>query len=70
MPPGEWSEYEKLVIAELKRLNQSYEGLRENIEKLNLELTKLKIKAGIWGAIAGAIPGLSIAVLWLLTRLK
>jgi predicted RNase H-like nuclease (RuvC/YqgF family) len=37
-----WNEWSKHIIRELERLNANSEKLREDIQKTNLELTKLK----------------------------
>ena len=37
-----WNEWSKHIIRELERLNSSSEKLREDIQKTNLELAKLK----------------------------
>lgn len=69
-----WNEYEKLVLAELKRLGGNQNRMNCKLDgfmsQVQTELAVLKLKAGVWGAAAGAIPlliGLFIAILsgWL-----
>jgi len=58
MPPGEnnWNEWKKFILKELERLNSNYEGLNRKIEKLLIDTSTLKVKAGVWGFLAGLIP--------------
>jgi len=39
-----------------KSTHASTDAIRNEIMAINQELTKLKIKAGIWGLMGGAIP--------------
>ena len=79
-----WSEYRRLVLAELGRLNKAIEGLdnkidlreRENSDKTakrdrengekdavrDRDLLTLKLKASIWGGVAGAAGSTLVAV--------
>jgi hypothetical protein len=64
-----WGEWSKYVLKELERLNENYNSLSDKLDKLNVDLVTLKVKAGIWGAIAGSIPvviGLIISAIALL----
>lgn len=64
-----WSEWSKHVLAELKRLNNNYDELSKevNIFELNMvrDITALKIKCGLWGGLAGAIPA-AIAIAFMI----
>ena len=62
MPPGTngWDEWGKHVLAELERQNSLIEGVRISLNNLTTEVAMLKVKAGMWGFIAGVIPGLII----------
>ena len=51
-----WSEWSKYVLAELKRLDNSCACLEKDLQAANLEIAILKVKAGIWGVLGGAIP--------------
>ena len=83
MPPNDWSEWQNHVLAELKRLNKSYDSLgeshknevndlREEIHQFRkevaVELTKLKMKAGTWGLMGAAIPVGLVIIIELLIR--
>ncbi len=68
-----WPEYRRLVLAELVRLNTSMELLDAKFDKREIEHHKdmatiqadvlaLKIKAGMWGAVAGLIGSAVVSV--------
>ena len=63
---GSWDEWGRHVLAELQRANNSIEvmeGELSNFKKeTSLEILQLKMKAGIYGLLAGGIP-IAIAVL-------
>ena len=59
MPPGDddgWNEWREFVLDKLKVLEGQYQGLDHKMDKLIMDVAGLKVKAGIWGLIAGAIP--------------
>ena len=51
-----WSEYQKLVLSDLHDLKQSNKEARETMSRVGAEIAALKVKAGIWGGLAGLIP--------------
>ncbi len=68
-----WQEYRRLVLAELERLDVAIKNLDEKLDKrdkeqdakvsaINLELLTLKIKASVYGALAGAIFSALVAI--------
>lgn len=68
-----WQEYRRLVLAELERLDEAIKNLDEKLDKrdkeqdakvsaINLELLTLRIKASIYGALAGAIFSTLVAI--------
>lgn len=57
-----WSAYEKMVINRLDELEGDIRALDEKVTLLRIDVAQLKIKAGMWGAIAGMVPAL-VAVL-------
>ncbi len=61
-----WLEYRRLVLNELERLDEAIKNLDTKLDErdkaqdtkvsaINLELLTLKIKASVYGALAGAI---------------
>jgi len=63
-----WSEYEKLVMSTLERYQTWLENINLKLEQVNTEITKLKIKAGVWGALAGMIPVAITILIYLLMK--
>jgi len=59
-----WNEWSRHVLAELRRLNDWCERLTETQQKILTEIATLKVKAGVWGAIAGLIPVVITIVVW------
>ena len=52
----DWSEYQKLVLSELERLDKNVEALDLKVDKIQLEIGLLKYKSSLWGGLAGGIP--------------
>ena len=63
-----WNEYSRLVISELKRLSSWCKIIDEKLAQSNIEIAKLKVKAGFWGLLGGAIPVIIGIGVYLLTR--
>jgi hypothetical protein len=63
-----WTQWSKHVLLELERLSEAYEKLSTGfVECRNREIeeiTKLKMKASIWGLSAGAIPVVIAFGIW------
>jgi hypothetical protein len=53
-----WSEYEKLVLAELKRANDFQEKQIKINQGFRDDITKLKATSSFWGAIGGLVTGI------------
>lgn len=56
MPPNSWAEWSKFVLKELERLNSCYKDLDAKVGNIAVDIAMLKVKAGLWGLIGGAIP--------------
>ena len=61
-----WHENQNLVLDTLERNTRSIENLRDDMHAFRVEVTKdiatLKVKSGMWGAIAGIITAIPIAI--------
>lgn len=65
-----WSEYEKLVLSKLDEHGEKIKCVDKKVTDVRIEVAGLKVKAGIWGAIAGLIP-VSICIgFWILVLNK
>lgn len=69
-----WEKYQVHVLEELKRMNGGQEKLGDAIDAIKKEFTEfkinttkdvsaLKVKAGIWGGIAGLISAIGAVVI-------
>ena len=68
--PNGWNEWSRHVLAELERHNSLLMGLDEKLNAIRIELTTLKIKAGLWGMLAGAVPAIAVVIYEAATRIK
>lgn len=61
MPPqkengfGEWKNYIRLSIDELK---ETVKTMHNELTDIKVEIAMLKVKSGVWGALAGLIPAI------------
>jgi hypothetical protein len=51
-----WEQDQRLVLSEMKRNAETMEMIRVDMGNLKVEVAVLKIKSGLWGLTAGAIP--------------
>jgi hypothetical protein len=58
MTDNGWEQYQKLVLSELEKHGGRLEKMSEQMIKHGEELAQLKVKAGIWGAVSGAVVGI------------
>lgn len=63
-----WAEWSKFVLKELERLNSCYNHLDKKLDDVALEIATLKVKAGVWGLLGGAIPVVVGLALWFLQK--
>ena len=62
-----WNEYSKLVLAELVRADARLTAIEVGISNVRIDIARLQVKSGMWGAIAGLIPS-AIAVGYILLK--
>lgn len=71
MHPGDansWHEWSNHVLIELKRLDSSLQEVHNELHEISVEIAMLKVKAGLWGALAGLIPALIAAAMGFLGK--
>jgi len=58
MPPNSksWNEYRRFVVEKLDAHSINFDEVFKRLNKIEVELAQLKIRAGVWGLLAGAIP--------------
>lgn len=54
--------FQSLVIARLDSLDDRMEKLENTVVLARIDIATLKVKAGMWGALAGMVPGAIVAI--------
>lgn len=62
-PENGWKEWSKYVLKELERLSKAQKEMNDTLILIQRDIAGLQVKAGLWGAAAGAIP---VLVMWML----
>jgi hypothetical protein len=57
-----WVEHQQLVLSELKRQGKWLESLDRRLGDLRVEVAKLQVKSGLWGAVAGGVMTVIVIV--------
>lgn len=65
---GSWTRSEKYVMTELKRHSRNADKMLGLLVKIQVDIGQLKVKAGVWGAIAGIIPSITVLILWIANK--
>jgi hypothetical protein len=63
MAPDDWGSYEKMVLQELQDLKESHRETAREITATRIEVEKLKVKSGIWGAVSGLVASVGVALI-------
>ena len=53
------------VDALYRKMDEMKEGFYSNEMKITEEISALKVKSGVWGAIGGVIPVVAVLLVWL-----
>jgi hypothetical protein len=72
MPDDEgngWNTYQKLVMSELKRNREATAVLSAKVSQLCVDVSALKVKAGVWGVLGGMLTG-GVSLVWILLKGK
>ena len=67
--PNGWDEWAKFVLQTGERHETLLEDIRKEVTSVRIEVGMLKVKAGVWGAIAGAIPVVIALGIWAIKSL-
>jgi hypothetical protein len=63
-----WTEWSKYVLKELERLAKCFEDIDKKLDLYIVELTVIKVKAGLWGALSGSVATLIGILIWYFTK--
>ena len=53
---NDWSKVGYFYTKELRRIDIKTHDLDLELDKMQIEVAKLKVKSGIWGLVGGVIP--------------
>ena len=63
MSENGWHEYQRLVLAELTRLDEGMQKVQDDVTQIRLAVAVLRTKAVTWGALGGLITwGVSLVL--------
>lgn len=62
-----WDEYRRLVLSRLDCFERKMDRTRDEIVRLREDLAGLKVKAGMWGGLAGLVPVVLLLVGWIVS---
>ena len=65
-----WSKYEKMVIEKLDDHDTKFTHLENKLTQIQVDIATLKVKAGVWGGVAGLVPVVLGLVLFFVTKVQ
>lgn len=68
MERDDWASYQKLVLSDISKLDDSMNEVKKTISSIMVEIGMLKVKAGIWGIVGGIVSGIGAAVVSLVHK--
>jgi len=63
-----WSQYQKLVMDKLGEHDDKFNSLEDKLVRIQVDIATLKVKAGVWGGVAGLIPVVVAIVMFYATQ--
>ena len=63
-----WDQYQKLVKDKLGEHDEKFTSIESKLMKIQVDLATLKVKAGVWGGLAGMIPVVIAIVMFYATQ--
>ena len=63
-----WSLYQKLVVDKLDDHDGKFTSIEDKLTKIQVDIATLKVKAGVWGGVAGLIPVVIALVMFYATQ--
>lgn len=55
MADNGWNEYQRLVLAELQRLDTTVKQMQADVSEIRLAVVVLRTRAVTWGALGGLV---------------
>ena len=63
-----WGQYQKLVMDKLGEHDDKFGSIDSKLTQIQVDIATLKVKAGVWGGIAGLIPVVVAIVMFYATQ--
>ena len=63
-----WDQYQKLVMDKLSEHDDKFGSIESKLTQIQVDIATLKVKAGVWGGIAGLIPVIVAIVMFYATQ--
>ena len=63
-----WAQYQKLVMEKLEMHDGKFSNIDSKLTQIQVDIATLKVKAGVWGGIAGLVPVVLALVLFFATQ--
>ena len=63
-----WAQYQKLVMEKLEMHDGKFNNIDSKLTQIQVDIATLKVKAGVWGGIAGLVPVVLALVLFFATQ--
>ena len=67
-PVDGWEQYQKLVMDKLEEHDNRFSLINEKLTQIQVDIATLKVKAGVWGGVAGLIPVIIAVVMFFATN--
>ena len=65
-----WNQYQKLVMDKLDEHDEKFTNIESKLTQIQVDIATLKVKAGVWGGVAGLVPVVLGLVLFFATQAK
>ena len=65
-----WNQYQKLVMDKLDEHDEKFTNIESKLTQILVDIATLKVKAGVWGGVAGLVPVVLGLVLFFATQAK
>ena len=63
-----WAQYQKLVMEKLEMHDDKFSNIDSKLTQIQIDIATLKVKAGVWGGVAGLIPVVIAIVMFYATQ--
>lgn len=52
----------------LREMHSDIKEIKKDFIELRIDVEKMKVKSGVWGLLAGLIPAIGLAVMFLMSK--